>query len=506
MSDAEGRIKIDDIKSAGDVRKVFSDVMSEVQTWGQKTDDHTEQMVKMRADLETAMEAQKKLTEAGRPQPSGFGHIKTPTWADSPRKMVTWASRLNPVDYDGQAGQSIKRFQDCADVAALQHNVAKHIVAKGGSEEREWYKEKILSGEVMQEYSAAAENLFAKQNINTENAGEGLEWVPDEIKSSQFIDRIRDASFYAGLYVQITMAGKTFTLPANGGDIGVFLVPELTGGLPASPATGEDIMGSREVIFAASKMGVRTGWSRESTEDMTIQTGSIITQNMAQRMADQIDSNILFGDTDASFHTLTPAGNVAGGAARMWDGIVKACSVANRDADGLGATLGWQLMGDQLGRMGQAAGSRFSMSNTGANGAIYHVTWKSFFDLVKEQDATTKIISPIVTLDKYGPAATIIDGEAARIFGRPIIPTEFMRDDLLAASGAWALTGDTAACVCSNVGQWGVGTRRGMELRVSTELYMESDAIVAVTFYRGDFQPLQTLSASGIGDLLYNIV
>jgi HK97 family phage major capsid protein len=493
----------ENIKTADDVRKVFTDVVTAVRANEKTTADLAEQMPEMRKDLEKALEAQKQLREAGRPQPNGYGHIKAPsTLEGNPSKMASWAAKQDWADFQGDSAASLKRFQEAQDAVATQFFIAKALMRKfdNSPEQKEWFKEKILGGEVYQEYIGRTEALFAK-NINTANTGEGLEWVPDEVKSSQFIDRVRDAALFAGKFTQFTMTGKRFSVPSLGGDAGVFLVPELSTGRAGHPTTPESKPVSAEVIFLAGKIGVAALYSRESTEDMTIQTGTVIGNNVARNMGDTIDNATLFGDTDQSFHTNW--GATAG--VTIFDGLVKQASVNGHEAPAaLAARLGWQALGDSLARMGQKAGSRFSMTNTGANGVGFWVSWPSFFHLVAEEDSTYGP-SPIVTLNQYGPNATILDGEAARIFDKPIIPSEFVRTDL-AATGAYTgtpdATGNDTCAVAANFGAWGLGTRRGMEMRTLTEVYAESDAIAIVSFWRGDFQPLQDITAEPIVDLI----
>jgi hypothetical protein len=95
----------------------------------------------------------------------------------------------------------------------------------------------------------------------------------------------------------------------------------------------------------------------------------------------------------------------------------------------------------------------------------------------------------VLTLEKYGPQATIFNGELAKVDGSPIIVSPAVRDDLN-ASGVYDGT-TTTETVAISVYRPGFlrGSRRGVTVQVLRELYAEYDQDAIVASCRKAFVP-----------------
>jgi HK97 family phage major capsid protein len=114
-------------------------------------------------------------------------------------------------------------------------------------------------------------------------------------------------------------------------------------------------------------------------------------------------------------------------------------------------------------------------------------------------------LDEVVTLDKYGPSATLLTGELGKFDGIPIVVSEFMREDLNASGVYDGVTTDKTALALVYRPAFLYGDRRNITLRVSQELYMETDQDVAIATQRLDFQPVQDATSETIVGLGYNI-
>jgi hypothetical protein len=229
---------------------------------------------------------------------------------------------------------------------------------------------------------------------------------------------------------------------------------------------------------------------------MTFAVMQMYMDHQARKMADAIDEAIIWGDADGSFNT---AWSTTVSHGRAWDGIVARCAGASIN-NGANANVpgSWVTLGDMLSYMGQHAGSRFSVSPTGANGTGFLVSWANYFDLMTEED-TTWGPTPIVTVDKYGPQASIVSGEAARMFGRPIFPMALMHQ-VEKANGEYqaALSAAADSAVAVNFGFSALGTRRGVEVRTSEHVAFLKDALTSLCLWRGHWLPLLAEGTSSV--------
>jgi len=111
----------------------------------------------------------------------------------------------------------------------------------------------------------------------------------------------------------------------------------------------------------------------------------------------------------------------------------------------------------------------------------------------------------VLTVDKYGANATILTGELAKLDGIPIIVSEFIREDLNASGVYDGVTTNRTILPLVYRPAFLYGDRRTITLRVSQELYMETDQDVAIATQRLDFQPVQDAASEPVVGLGYNI-
>lgn len=261
--------------------------------------------------------------------------------------------------------------------------------------------------------------------------------------------------------------------------------------------------GSQRVQVDAKKFVIHQMWSGEMEEDAIIAFVPFLQRQAGLSIAHYSDSLALNGDT-----TNSGTGNINLDDADpadtkhylAFDGIRHAGIVDNtgnsKDAAGA-ATL--QLLSAQRGRM---------VDTTNL------VDWGHPIDpndLVRIADPGTadqiSLIDEVLTVDKYGPNATILNGELARVQGSPLVSSIAMSkteaDGKVSTTAANNTKGQVAAF---NRRGFKAGWRR--RVQVETERLPASDQTRIVYSMRlgfGRFTP--TGAASGIesADVLYNI-
>jgi len=98
--------------------------------------------------------------------------------------------------------------------------------------------------------------------------------------------------------------------------------------------------------------------------------------------------------------------------------------------------------------------------------------------------------SEVLTMEKFGPRATIATGQLAAIYGTPIVMTDAMRDDV--ASTGFNTTGGpntTTSDVLVNVEQYKLGNFRGVT--TERDRLVPQDLNMVFAWWRGDFKKMR---------------
>lgn len=339
--------------------------------------------------------------------------------------------------------------------------------------------------------------MKVERSFNETTATSGLNWVPT-VLSAQLMDLVQVWSKVAPLFTPVTMTSKTLDWPVLGADLTAFLMSEavLDGtdtAIAASTAT------TNKVTFTAAKLGIRTFASTESVEDSIVSLVPFIIANAAKVLARGIEDAIINGEK-AGVTMDGATFNPAGGVRRAWDGLrfhslMTASYPAKLDMGAAAVTEAKML------------DLQFTMGAWGASPAP--LAWITGFHGFK---SIMKLAS-VLTLEKFGPQATILSGQVAAAFGSPVILSEFVTEKN--ATGVHDAVGSNnvkGSLICVHRESYGLATRRGINVNASTDRYIEVDQTVFVATARNDFKlfygtgatfvPSATVTPVGI---IYNI-
>ncbi len=327
----------------------------------------------------------------------------------------------------------------------------------------------------------ARETSALRKAMDTATSEEGLEWIPTGF-SGELVRKVKLALKVAALHGRIAMPTNPFKLPIDGADAIAYLTAESTSD-SASKITAST-PGTGNITFDAVKLACRVLVSTELEEDSVVAVLPLLRDKIVQALAEAQENATVNGDT-AGTHMdsdVTSSSDVR----KAWEGYRKlALSSAKVDC----ATF----------NIANLRAIRAAMGKYGVN--PNNLAWIAGISVFNKMLG----LDEVITLDKYGDNATILTGELAKLDGIPVVVSEFIREDLNASGVHDGVTTSKTVLPLVYRPAFLYGDRRNITLRVSHELYMETDQDVAIATQRLDFQPVQDAASEPVVGLGYNI-
>jgi HK97 family phage major capsid protein len=260
----------------------------------------------------------------------------------------------------------------------------------------------------------AIQAIKADELNHSTQANAGDEWVPDHW-SNQLWEKARQDNVIFPLFQAIDMPTDPYELPIEYTDPTVYYVPETTDETHLSLGSGNPIpdskVGTGKVQLDSKKLGLRVGISEETNEDSVIPFIPQARQQSIRAMEDAVDNVLLNGDT-----TNAGTGNINSDDADpadtqkylIFDGLRHAALVDNSAANASDA-------GNVAPNISRLRAVRFLLPAALATRPQ---------DLAWIVDGSTygKMLSmdEVVTVDKFGPNATILTGQIGMVDGIPV--------------------------------------------------------------------------------------
>jgi hypothetical protein len=375
------------------------------------------------------------------------------------------------------------------------------LLARADDERRiaEMVRRGVLDSRGADRAYRAIESVYGA--MDTAEAGYG-----NEIIGNQYVGELwagaRRMSRVFGLIEQFEMTDPTAYLPVEADIPEMLFVAESAGSSATNYSTVKT--GSNRVQVDAKKFVIHQMWSGEMEEDSIIPYIPFLRRQQAVSLAHYSDSLVLNGDTtnaatgNINLDDADPADTKHYLAA---DGIrhVGLVDNTNNQADIGNTGLTFGDLQKQKGRM---------LSTTYLHDWGHPVDPNDFVR-VADPETCDQIASldEVLTVDKYGPQATILTGEQARIGGHPLISSIAMsKTEADGKVSTTAANNTRGQLVGFNRRGAVVGVRR--RLKVETERLPATDQTRIVLSTRlgfGRFTP--TGAAAGIewADVLMNV-
>ena len=297
-------------------------------------------------------------------------------------------------------------------------------------------------------------------------------WYPVGFSASLNED-VRLARRVAALHDRVQMPSDPFKLPIEGDDANVYVVAERTGSedyvTAANLIKATTPVNMTNLTLQTKKVGSRLVTSAEADEASIIALLPYFRRKIVNAMRDAEEDATINGDTDVG---TTAASDLDMQSAASdhhrsgWNGYRELIADNSLPAIDANLTLDLSDLRTVRANMGKYAVT---------TGDVVWVTGAVGYNKIVALPETT-------TVDKYGPRATVITGEVARIDGIPIVLSEFVREDLNASGVHDASTTDRTQIFLVNRSQFLYGDFRAMSL--NSRYVPDTDQNVIVVLQR----------------------
>lgn len=319
--------------------------------------------------------------------------------------------------------------------------------------------------------------------MDVDTTGEGAEWVPTGIGASMH-EKVRASGKVAALFAHIDLPSNPWKWPMEGGDITVYRVAEPTSDTATKVTASTP--GTGAVTFDAEILGARSIFSRSIDADSAMAIIPFHRQKMIQAFVDAEEKAILDGDTDGTHMDSDTQSAGVTHASSSWDGLRKRALAETTQATTTTSAANLALI-------------RKAMKKWGVN-----PTQLAFIIGVSSYSALMAD-SNLITVDKFGPNAVLLNGQIGSIYGVPVIVSEHVREDLNASGVYDGITTTKTYALCVNRNTWALGTRMPLDIAIDDSIYRETFQRVAVAFCREDLQSIANVSTDDDTSVGYNI-
>lgn len=349
------------------------------------------------------------------------------------------------------------------------------------SRKRQGMNEKSLR-ETIKETRAYQQFAERAAAMNTSQTGEGLELIPTDF-SAQILDVVAVSLKVAALFPSVTMPTSPFKLPvATSDDIG-FKAPESITDqfLTEANKIGTITPQTTNITFTAQKPGALAVFSEEVNEDSIIAVVPFLRGKLGMAIANARERAILDGDTAGSHQDFDVTS--ATDARKLWNGIRKDVDPSNNGVDLATFNL------TNLRSLRQELDPEFAEDS---EQLAYVVSVGTMLKMMEFDE--------LVTVDKFGPNATILRGQVGRLDNIPVLTSKYVREDVT-ANGVNENGGVNTKTyvVLANRNAYMVGLRRGIQIKMGESIW--TDQGIMVVTERLDFQkvrPNKTTAAIGV--------
>ncbi len=319
--------------------------------------------------------------------------------------------------------------------------------------------------------------------LDVDTAAEGGTWVPTGIGASLH-EKVRAAGKVAALFTRIDLPTNPWKWPIEGADVTAYRVAEPTTDTETKVAASTP--GTVAATFDAEIFGARALVSRSLEVDSAIAILPYVQSKIVKAFVEAEEKAILDGDTDGTHQDSDT--NTAGttSASWAWDGLRKR-ALANASAATTTTSVANLLA------------IRALMGKWGVNPAdlAYIVGVSAIHDLIADTN--------LLTVDKMGPQATILNGQIGSVGGVPVIVSEHVRETLNASGVHDGITATKTYNLCVNRQEWALGQRMALDVEVDDSIYRETYQRVMVGFMREDFQNIGDASTNDDTAIGYNV-
>ena len=435
-----------EIKSPEDLAKVLADLADKSAANAKQGEEYGKTVDQVMAELREVKEAVAQIGQ--RPMGAGAGKVvKIPVtqkeWADHGMKSLFLTKVGVKKTRDGFEVEDspIANFQSAGSLVLMECALRRVQPTKENFRNMTLYRELFVP---------AREAAFGivKEAFNISTAGEGAEWVPDQVLAAEMVQRVRLGWKVAGLFRRIPTKGFPFTFPVFRDDVTSYYVatPTSSSGSDVTEGLGT-VNVSDDMTFTGKRLMSRLIWSWDFNEDTVMEAASELRDASAASMSNSEEMAVLDGDSDGS-HMDSDVGASTTDARVMFNGLRKTAlagtakkDVANNAIDSSGS---WNTY--------VRRGVFTPMGRYGVNGSdVAVITGAAVSNQVRsiERFSTAEVFA-----NALNKLANINDGSFSPDGISDFVVSEFVRENLNAAGVYDGITTDKTYFLVVNKNAW----------------------------------------------------
>ena len=316
---------------------------------------------------------------------------------------------------------------------------------------------------------APAEIKTAVTRAFYDQAGSGAEFIPDQFRAELY-ETFQVPRNLRALMPSVEMQNNTMIIPRMGRGGRPYIKGQVSSDNPANYQASTVLTESKTI--AVKGFATRYVVDDGAAEDSALALMPILTRQIASDLEDAWEDCWINGDASGTLGDALGSWNIRsrwgaaglGGAddhRKAFDGLRQRAFAAATQAAGTAALA---TTSEILGRIS-------AMAELGV-GNLY---------IVASPEAMIKHLmgnSDLLTIDKFGPNASLVSGSVASIFGHPVMMSRFMSADL-AASGKYTGAGSQTGILFYNAASFAQYQKRGVTVETDKNIGSGSIEIVA---------------------------
>ena len=307
---------------------------------------------------------------------------------------------------------------------------------------------------------AVAPRSIAAQisKANYDGSGVGAELIPDQFLAQLHME-YQVPTVVRSLFNEVQMTSNTMLAPRIDRGGRPYIKGTVTSDNPALYPVSTVSMGQAQIT--AKGLATRYILDEELIEDSAVLLLPAMQRMIAKDMRDALEDAIINGDSAATHQD----------------------DIANWDIRGRWGSTGLGGSNDHRRLFVGLRAAAFDKSTTLNINSFDAAKLLELISQLGEYASSDKvlIVSPealygnlmgleqLITLDKFGPQATILTGQLGSIFGMPVVVSRFMSDDL-ATTGKYTGSGATTGMLVVSRESWNIFARRGIQIQQEQDI------------------------------------
>lgn len=318
-----------------------------------------------------------------------------------------------------------------------------------------------------------------------DGAGVGAELVPDQFLA-MLHEQYQLPKVVRSLFGQIEMTSASMLVPRLDRGGRPYIKGQVTVDNPAYYTASTPVTAQKTI----NAKGLATHYvlDEDLTEDSAILLLPAMQKQIAQDLADAFEDAIINGDSAGTHQDTIANWNIRG----RWG------------SSGLGTSADHRKLFTGLRAQAFDRSSTKDISSLTITKFLEMVAVAGEFAtasrvLIASPEAITQHVlglDQLITVDKFGPNATILSGQIGSIFGIPVVMSRFLSADMNASGIFDNVTTTKTGLLLANTDSWNVFARRGVQ--VEQEKDIKTGAYHLVATERVTFDTMDSDSAKNV--------